>query len=137
MANDINAKMAHFIEVTSASLDEANQKIAAAESAKQAYAAKVPETVDSLIAMKYLKKESRAIAIQKLSDPAYALDQLAKLAAASMQDPEADTSSLGIAVAPTQSAGQPATTKQASNKRWGEHGDKFLLSLGLDPATVQ
>jgi len=136
MSNDVNAKMAHFIEVTSAALEEANQKVAAAETAKTAYANRVPEIVDSLIAMKYLQKESRAVAIQKLSDPAYALDQLAKLAAQSMQDPEVTNTGLGTAIEPTNA--QPATTsKRASNKRWGDHGDAFVRSLGLDPAAIE
>ena len=138
MSNDnINAKMAHFIEVTSAALEEANQKVAAAETAKTAYATRVPEIVDSLIAMKYIQKESRAVAIQKLSDPAYALDQLAKMAAQSMQDPEMPNTGLGTAVEPT-TAGQATTTnKRASNKRWGDHGDAFVRSLGLDPAVIE
>lgn len=134
MAEQHNAKMAHFIEVTSAALDDANQKVAAAETAKQAYVGAVPEVVDSLIAMKYLKKESREVAIQKLSDPQYALTQLAKMAAASLADSDAGQPSLGTPVEPTNAVPKTATTKRAS--RWGEHGDAFVRSLGLDPSNL-
>jgi hypothetical protein len=133
---DLHTKMAHLIEVTAAQLDDTNQKLAAAQASQDAYATKVPEVVDSLIAMGYLQKTSRAVAIQKLAEPSQALDQLVKLAAASMQDPEHDTSTLGTAVATAQEPQVPATTKRASRKRWGEHGDTFIRNLGLDPAAL-
>jgi len=130
---NLHAKMAHFVEVTAAQLDDTSKKLAAAESARDAYANKVPETVDSLIAMGFLKAASRAVAIQHLSDPAYALTQLVKLAGASMADPENDPPGLGTAVSPTQPAAQPATSNKRASKRRSAHHDEFVRKLGLNP----
>lgn len=134
---NLHAKMAHFVEVTAAQLDDSNKKLAAAESARDAYAGKVPETVDSLIAMGFLKSASRAVAIQRLSDPAYALEQLVKMAGAAMNDPENEPPSLGTAVAPTQPAAQPATSTKRANSRRSAHGDEFVRKLGLNPDELE
>jgi hypothetical protein len=130
MPENFQAKVAHFVEITAAALGDATTKLAAADAARQAYTAKVAAVVDELIANNFMKAASREVAIQKLSNPEYALEQIVKLAAGHVQE-ETATSSLGTAVPATNA---PATAKKAGRR--GAHWEQFVRNQNLDPAAL-
>jgi hypothetical protein len=115
-------KVASYVELTSAALEDANTKLAAHAAAADTYAAKVNTAVDNLVKHGFLKESNRARAIRELQSPEFAIDQLVKVALA---QPVEVGSSLGTAVSP---AGQ-VKTSNARNRR--QHDIDFVTSLGL------
>lgn len=118
MSNQFNAKVAHMVELASAELIAANEKLTAYEQADQAYAAKVATVVDELISTGYIKQAARETAIQKLSNPSFALDQVVKLATGPSQ--QAAEVALGTQVPSGNSV--PVEKKAAAR---GGHWDRF------------
>lgn len=98
-----NAKIVQFVELTSATLSQAQQLLKTAEDRSAAYAARVPGAVQQLIISGAITKEAAAQASALLADPLQALEQLVKLAAA-----KPATESLAPAM------GHPVNQKNAS-----------------------
>ena len=80
------SKMVKFAQVTGAAL-EVGQKMAEKSAAeKQAVAAKLPTTVDALIAAGLLEKDARDEALTVLADPSRVMDVLQNIAAKTAED---------------------------------------------------
>lgn len=119
-----------FVELSTAALDDAHTKLAAAESERQAYLTKVNTVVDRLVATGLLRKDAAANSATVLANPLEALEQLAKLAESKLGDSLAEPADRIGAVTPDST--QKVASATRNNGRVVRQADRdFVRSLGL------
>lgn len=115
-----------YVELSTAALDDAHNKLAAVQAQQSQYLEEVNKTVDRMVAAGSLRKDAAAHAATVLANPIQALRELAELSATTAGQAPADK----IGTVGQSGHGKAAAVRSEPNSRRQADID-FLKGLGL------